>query len=101
MASSNGGEGAVKMGLNGADRQAGDIGDLRQLKLLEEAKKKDAALPVGELRHALPHQRHLLACDQARLQRAVAMWNVRSNVGHIDCRLRDTLPEAKAIGSGV
>ena len=29
MASSDGGEGAVKMGLDGADWQAGDIGDLR------------------------------------------------------------------------
>ena len=29
------------------------------------------------------------------------MRNMRSNVGHIDCRLRDPLPEAKAIGSGV
>src|SRR5438876_178943 len=101
MASSDGSEGAVKMGLDGADRQSGYAGDFRQFQLLEEAKKKYTSLPIGELRDALPNQRHLLAGDEARLQRAVAMRNVRRDVGHVDRGLRDPFPEAKAVSPGV
>src|ERR1700724_4515298 len=98
VTSSNRGEGSVKVGLDSADWKTGNGGDLRQFQFLEKAKEKDPSLPFGELSHALPNQRHLLAGDEARLQRAVAMRNVRSDVGHVDRGLRDPFPESKAIG---
>src|ERR1700727_2893595 len=101
MASPNGRKGAVKMCLDGADRQTGDAGDLRELKLLKKPEKEDASLTLRELPNTLPHQSHLFAGDQARLKRTIAMWNVGSDVGHIDSRVRDPLPEAETVGPGV
>jgi len=101
MAGPDCGECAIKMGLDGADWQAGDAGNLGELKLLQKAEKKDAPLTVRELRYAIPNDSHLLAGDEARLERTVAMRNVRGDVGYIDGRLRDSLPEAETVGSGV
>src|ERR1700745_2624096 len=101
MASPDGSEGAGKMSFDVPDGQSGHVRDLREFQLLHEAKKKYTTLPFGELRDALPDQRHLLAGDEARLQRTVAMRNVRSDVGDVDRGLRDTFPEAKAVGPGV
>src|SRR5580700_9348152 len=101
MAGSNGSEGAVEMSLDRANRKAGDVGYLRQLQLLEEAEEEDVSLTLGELRDALPDQRHLFAGDEARLERAVAVWNVGGDVGDVNCSLRDSFPETKTVGPGV
>src|SRR5271155_4380159 len=101
MAGSNGGEGTVEMSFDGADGKAGDVCYLRQLKFLEEAEKEDISLTLGELRDALPDQRHLFARDKARLKRAVAVRNVGGDVGDVDGCLRDSFPEAKPVGPGV
>ena len=84
MAGSNGGEGAVEMSFDGADGQAGDGGDLRQLHLFEEAEQEDVSLALRELRDALPDQGHLFAGDEARLERTVAVGNVGGDVGDVD-----------------
>ena len=80
VASSNGGEGAVEVGLDGADWQTGDGSDLRQLELLHEAEEKNASLTVGELGYALPDQRHLFAGDETGLEGTVAVRNVGRDV---------------------
>src|SRR5580692_11517220 len=100
MAGSDGSEGAVQMGFDGADGQSGYARDLGEFQVLYEAKKKYTSLPVGELRDALPNQRHLLAGDEARLQRTIAMRDMRRDIGDVNCCLRDPFPEAKAVGPG-
>src|SRR5271170_5100423 len=101
MASPNSREGAVKMCLDGTDRQTRDAGDLGELKLLEKPEKEDASLTLREFRNTLPHQGHLLAGDQARLKRTVAMRNVRRDVGYVNGCIRHPLPEAETVCSGV
>src|ERR1700721_3127210 len=85
----------------GADGQAGDVGDFGELKLVQKAQQEDVALALGELSDALPYQGQLLVRDQTRLQRAVAMRNVRGDIGDVDGGLGDSFPEAEAIGPGM
>ncbi len=101
MAGSNGGEGAVEMGFDGADGQAGDGGDFGELQFFEEAKEEDAALAIGELGDALPDEGHLFAGDESGLEGAVAVRNVRGDVGDVDGGFGDPFPEAEAVGAGV
>src|ERR1700679_152921 len=101
VAGSNSRERAIEMSLDGADWQTSDGGDLGELKLVQEAQQKDVPLAFGELGNALPYQGQLLVGDQARLQRAVAVRDVRRNIRDIDSGLGHALPEAKAVGPGM
>ena len=101
MAGSNGGEGAVEMSFDGADGEAGDGGDFGELQFFEEAKEEDAALAIGELGNALPDEGHLFGGNESGLEGAVAVRNVRGDVGDVDGRFGDPFPEAEAVGAGV
>ena len=101
MAGPNGGKCTIEMGFYGADGQAGDVGDLGELELIEEAQQKDIALALGELSDALPDEGELFVRDESRLERAVAVGDVRGDIRDIDGGLGDALPEAEAVGPGV
>ena len=89
------------MALDGAEGQAGDGSDLRDIHLFEEAQEKDGALTVRELRDGLPDERDLLLGDELFFGRTVAGWHAGGDVGDVDGAGGGVLPEAEAAGAGM
>ena len=101
MAGPDDGESAVEVALDGADGQAGGSGDLGEVEFLDEAKKENGALALGELGDGIPDEGQLLFGCEAVFGRAVVVGDVLGYVGDVDCSGRDAFPEAKALGAGV
>lgn len=101
MACSDGGQRAVEVALDGADRDAGCSGDLGKLHLVDEAEKEDGALPLGEARDGLPDEGHLLGGDEAGVRARVGMRKEGGDLCGVDGGGGGPSPELEALGAGV
>src|ERR1700722_11415393 len=101
MAAANGGERAVEVGFGGADGQAGDLGDVGELKLLDEPEEEDGALAFGQGSDCLPYLRELLPGDERGLGGGAGMREVRGEIVGLDGGVRHVAPETEAVGAGV